>query len=115
MNVLWEAGEEIKPPRTCFLDFPLGCPAGKPHEASQQREILRAALKLAPDFAPEHWEMKSLPFQWSADGSRAWEKEVDELYRDGGIHIVAQHRKAHKTQGESLVGREREFAIKCNC
>src|ERR1700680_923320 len=28
MSVLWEAGEEIKPPRTCFLDFPLGCTAG---------------------------------------------------------------------------------------
>jgi D-proline reductase (dithiol) PrdB len=115
MNVLWEAGEEIKPPRTCFLDFPLGCPAGKPHEAGQQREILRSALKLAPDFDPEHWEMKSLPFQWSTDGSRAWEKEVDELYRDGGINIAVNHVKAHKTQGESLVGREREFAVKCNC
>jgi D-proline reductase (dithiol) PrdB len=115
MNVLWEAGEEIKPPRTCFLDFPLGCPAGKPHEAGQQREILRSALKLAPDFDPEHWEMKSLPFQWSSDGSRAWEKEVDELYRAGGINIAVQHGKAHKTQGESLVGREREFAVKCNC
>jgi D-proline reductase (dithiol) PrdB len=115
MNVLWEAGEEIKPPRTCFLDFPLGCPAGKPHEASQQREILRAALKLAPDFDPENWEMKSLPFQWSPDGSRAWENEVDDLYRDGGINIAVQHGKAHDTKGESLVGREREFAIKCNC
>ena len=39
MNVLWEAGQEMKPPRTCFLDFPLGCPAGKPHESVQQREI----------------------------------------------------------------------------
>ncbi len=115
MNVLWEAGEEIKPPRTCFLDFPLGCPAGKPHEARQQREILRAALQLAPDFDPEHWEMKPLPFQWSADGSRAWEKEVDALYREGGINIAVQHGKAHETKGESLVGREREFAVKCNC
>jgi len=115
MNVLWEAGEEIKPPRTCFLDFPLGCPAGKPHEARQQREILRSALQLAPAFDPKHWGIKSLPFQWSPDGSRAREKEVDELYRDGGINIAVQHGKAHDTQGESLVGHEREFAVKCNC
>jgi len=115
INVLWESGQEMKPPRACFLDFPLGCPAGKPGEAAQQRDILRAALQLAPTFDPARWEMKTLPFQWSADGSRAWEKEVDELYRNGGMSIVLQHIQAHKAEGESLVGREREFAIRCNC
>lgn len=115
MNVLWEAGQEMKPPRTCFLDFPLGCPAGKPHESAQQREILRAALKLAGEFDPDNWEMKTLPFQWSPDGRRDWEKEVDELYRNGGMEVVLKHIAAHKSKGESLVGREREFAIKCNC
>jgi len=115
MNTLWEAAQEMKAPRTCFLDFPLGCPAGKPHEPAQQRDILRAALKLAPEFNPEHWEARTLPFQWSADGSRAWEQDVDELYRNGGIKIVMQHHGAHKVQGESIVGREREFAAKCNC
>lgn len=115
MNVLWEAGEEIKPPRTCFLDFPLGCPAGKPHQAKQQRDILRAALDLAPQFAPNHWEMRALPFQWSADGSRDWEREVDNLYRNSGIGTVLSHRREHDRQGEILMGREREFAVKCNC
>jgi hypothetical protein len=56
-----------------------------------------------------------MPFQWSADGSRAWEQEVDNLYRNGGIDVVLKHLAAHKIRGESLVGREREFAIKCNC
>ena len=115
MNVLWESGQEMKPPRACFLDFPLGCPAGKPHEHAQQREILRAALKLAPEFDPDRWELKALPFQWSRDGSRAWEKEVDDLYRNGGMSIVLKHIQAHQAEGESLMGREREFAIKCNC
>jgi D-proline reductase (dithiol) PrdB len=115
MSVLLEAAEEAKPPRTCFLDFPLGCPAGRPHEAEQQRKILRSALKLAPDFDGLPWHIKSLPFQWSPDGSRAWEEEVSELYRNGGLNIVMAHRDAHHQQGESLVGREREFAIRCNC
>ncbi len=115
MNVLWEAGQEMKPPRTCFLDFPLGCPAGKPQESAQQCEILRTALKLAAEFKPESWEMKTLPFQWSPDGSRDWEKEVDELYRNGGMQVVLKHVAAHKAEGESLVGHEREFAIRCNC
>jgi D-proline reductase (dithiol) PrdB len=115
MSVLLESAEEAKPPRTCFLDFPLGCPAGKPHEAEQQREILRSALKLAPDFDGQPWHIKSLPFQWSSDGSRAWEDEVSDLYRNGGLKVVLAHREAHHQQGESLVGREREFAIRCNC
>jgi len=115
MSVLLEAAEEAKPPRTCFLDFPLGCPAGRPHEAEQQREILRSALKLAPEFDGQPWHIKSLPFQWSPDGSRAWEEEVSDLYRNGGLKIVMAHRDAHHQQGESLVGREREFAIRCNC
>jgi D-proline reductase (dithiol) PrdB len=115
MSVLLEAAEETKPPRTCFLDFPLGCPAGKPHEAAQQREILRTALKLAGDFDGQPWHIKSLPFEWSPDGSRAWEEEVSDLYRNGGLKIVLAHRDEHHARGESLVGREREFAIRCNC
>jgi D-proline reductase (dithiol) PrdB len=115
MSVLLEAAEEVKPPRTVFLDFPLGCPAGKPHAAAQQCDILRSALKLAPEFDGQPWHIKSLPFEWSADGSRAWEEEVSNLYRDGGLKIVMAHRDEHHRQGESLVGREREFAIRCNC
>jgi D-proline reductase (dithiol) PrdB len=115
MSVLLEAAEEAKPPRTCFLDFPLGCPAGRPHQAEQQRAILRSALGLASEFDGQPWHIKSLPFHWSSDGSRAWEEEVSDLYRDGGLKIVLAHRDEHHMQGESLVGREREFAIRCNC
>lgn len=115
MSVLLEAAEETKPPRTCFLDFPLGCPAGRPHQSEQQRDILRTALQLAPTFDGQPWHIASLPFQWSPDGSRAWEEEVSDLYRNGGLKIVLAHREAHHARGESLVGREREFAIRCNC
>jgi len=115
ISTLWEISEANKPPRTCFLDFPLGCPAGKPHQIEQQREILRTALKLAPQFDPEHWEIKTLPFQWSADGSRAWEEEVRQLYLNGGFAMAKSHIDAHRQKGDSLAGREREFAIKCNC
>jgi D-proline reductase (dithiol) PrdB len=115
MTLLWETSMANKPPRTCFLDFPLGCPAGKPHEPAQQREILRAALNLASEFDPQRWEIKTLPFQWSKDGSRDWEEEVKDLYRNGGLAMVAVHRAAHQKLGESLAGREREFAMKCNC
>jgi hypothetical protein len=115
MSVLWEASENFKPPRTCFLDFPPGCPAGRPHQPTQQREILRAALNMAPSFTDGHWQMKTLPFQWQADGRRDWEAEVYELYRGGGISTVLAHQAAHRAQGDALAGHEREFVIKCNC
>jgi len=91
------------------LDFPIGCPEGKPNEPEQQREILRAALREAPPFS-EPWRIHELPFQWSPDGSRDWEEIVKDLYRKG-VETVA----AHRARGESLAGREREFAIRCNC
>ncbi|MEX0805657.1 MAG: hypothetical protein WD688_20420 [Candidatus Binatia bacterium] len=103
----------FKPPRTAFLDFPLGCPAGKPNEPELQRNILRAALAATPLFA-EPWTIVQLPFQWSQDGSRDWEESVRELYRKG-LATVTSHVADHQTLGESLLDQEKEFAIRCNC
>jgi D-proline reductase (dithiol) PrdB len=113
MSTLWEASMSFKPPRTIFLDFPLGCPAGKPNEPDLQREILRAALSAAPFFS-EPWKIVELPFQWSKDGNRDWEEDVRELYRKG-LATVTAHVADHQTSGESLLNREEEFAIRCNC
>jgi D-proline reductase (dithiol) PrdB len=114
-SVLWEMSAAVKPPRTSFLDFPLGCPAGKPHEPAQQRDILRRVFESAPAFDEKSWAMNVLPFQWSAGGDRGWEHTTDELYRNGGLAITARHMDAHALVGESLVGHERAFAVKCNC
>jgi len=103
----------FKPPRTVFLDFPLGCPAGKPNEPELQRMILRAALDVAPHFG-EPWRIAQLPFQWSEDGNRDWEERVRELYRKG-LGTVVAHVADHRARGESLVGQEKEFAVRCNC
>jgi D-proline reductase (dithiol) PrdB len=114
-SVLWEMSEAVKPPRTSFLDFPLGCPAGKPFAAEQQRAILRDVFARAPGFDGRSWSMPVLPFQWNADGSRDWERITDDLYRNGGLAITAAHMAAHAAVGESLLGNERAFAIRCNC
>lgn len=114
-STLWEMTAAVKPPRPCFLDFPLGCPAGKPHEPAQQRDILRRVFELAPSFEREIWEMKPLPFRWTPDGDRDWERVTDELYRNGGVTITDRHMNAHAAVGESLIGNERAFAIRCNC
>lgn len=113
MSTLWEVSLAFKPPRTVFLDFPLGCPAGKPHEPEMQRAILRSALAAAPEFGAA-WRMKTLPFQWSADGKRQWEEEVKELYRRG-LSTVSRHVADHQAIGESLLDKEKEFSIRCQC
>ncbi len=113
MSCLWEVSQAFKPPRTVFLDFPLGCPAGKPNEADLQRDILRAALIAAPQFG-DPWKMVELPFQWSADGNRDWEETVRNDYRCG-LGVVTAHVADHQARGESVLGREKDLTIRCNC
>lgn len=103
----------FKPPRTAFLDFPLGCPAGKPNEPEQQREILKTVLKEAFDYR-EPWKLIELPFQWSPDGNREWEETVRNMYRNSKATLIA-HKADHGLKGSSLVGRETEFTIRCKC
>lgn len=115
MSTLYEVTEAYKPPRPVFLDFPIGCPGGKPHQIEQQRDIARAVLAEAPTFDAEaEYRLHELPFQWSADGSRDWEEQLRDLYR-AGAETVASHGVDHQAKGESLPGNERAFAIRCNC
>jgi hypothetical protein len=113
LSTVWEITAAVKPPRACFLDFPIGCPAGKPHEPELQRQILRTVLAQAPKFG-DNWSMFEMPFQWSEDGSRAWEEELKTIYRQG-LQTVNAHVADHIRRGQSLVGREKEFVIRCNC
>jgi len=80
LTTLRRQAESVKPPRATFLDFPLGCPGGKPGKHNQQREIVRAALETGAA-APAEWDLHPLPFRWSEDGNRDWENLVVDLYR----------------------------------
>ena len=71
----------FKPPRTAFLDFPLGCTVGKPNKPEQRREILKTVLKEAAYYR-EPWKLMKLPFQWSPGGNRDWQETVRKIYRN---------------------------------
>ena len=47
-----------------FLNYPLGNPAGRPHDAENQREVLRAGLKLLEQATGP--AIVDLPYRWSA-------------------------------------------------
>ena len=51
-------------PRQVFLNYPLGNPAGRPHDPENQRNVLRAGLKLLED-AEEPGIIVDLPYRWS--------------------------------------------------
>jgi len=53
-------------PRQIFLNYPLGNPAGRPHDPENQRDVLRAGLKLLED-ADRPGIIVDLPYVWSAN------------------------------------------------
>ncbi len=56
-------------PRQIFLNYPLGNPAGRPHDPDNQREVLLAGLKLLAE-ADKPGIIVDLPDVWS--DSTAW-------------------------------------------
>lgn len=54
---------QVRPPRSVFLNHPMGNPFGRPHDVEQQREILRAALALV-ERADEAGVLVDLPYEW---------------------------------------------------
>jgi D-proline reductase (dithiol) PrdB len=56
-------------PRQIFLNYPLGNPAGRPHDPDNQREVLGAGLKLLEE-ADQPGIIADLPYVWS--DSTAW-------------------------------------------
>ncbi len=56
-------------PRQIFLNYPLGNPAGRPNDPENQRDVLRAGLKLLEE-ADKPGIIIDLPYVWTE--SKAW-------------------------------------------
>jgi hypothetical protein len=57
---------QVKPPRTVFVNFPMGNTFGRPFDANQQRAILRDSLH-ALETIQRGGEIIDLPYEWSAE------------------------------------------------
>lgn len=57
---------QVRPPRTVFVNFPMGNPFGKPFDKVQQRTILLDALH-ALESIKRGGEMIDLPYQWDVE------------------------------------------------
>ena len=60
--------ESAQPPRTLFVDYPLGHTAGKAFDATDQMNIISAAFK-AFETIDSAGQVVTLPVQWSKDQS----------------------------------------------
>lgn len=53
----------VRPPRSVFVNHPMGNPFGRPGEVKLQREILQRALALAADCRAAG-TIEDLPYDW---------------------------------------------------
>lgn len=64
--------QAVKPPRSVFLNFPLGHQTGKPHRPELQRRIVCDALR-AFETISRPGEIVELPYVWDP-ADRTWEE-----------------------------------------
>ncbi len=70
--------QAVKPPRSVFVNFPLGHQTGKPHQPELQRSIILDAFRALETIATPG-TIVTLPYVWD-DSDDSWE---DREYRPG--------------------------------
>ena len=65
--------EAVRPPRSVFLDYPLGSTCGGPFDPANQRSVVLAGLRLL-ETGRTPGEIVDLPFGWSAD--ETWKRLI---------------------------------------
>ena len=78
--------EAVKPPRSVFVNFPLGHQTGKPHEPDLQRSIVRDALR-AMETIDSPGTIVTLPYVWD-EYDDSWE---DREYRRGYLRAYTRN------------------------
>ena len=53
---------QVKPPRSAFVDFPLGHNFGKPNDVGRQTSILKDVFRVLLEAGPG--ELIDLPYEW---------------------------------------------------
>ncbi len=88
MSSALDITQAVKPPRSVFVNFPLGHQTGKPHDPALQRSILRDAFG-ALETMTGPGAVVTLPYVWDDKGD-GWEEQE---YRPG--YLPAYSRTAH--------------------
>ena len=73
--------ESVKPPRSVFVNFPLGHTTGKPFDRELQMKIIKDAFDALKSIK-EPGTIIDLPYQWE-EGDDSWEREVERQMMGG--------------------------------
>ena len=71
----WSITQAVNPPRSVFVDYPLGHTAGRPNDSTEQRQIIVEALTFAGD-AKAPGAMLDLGLSWNPTGDQTWKDHV---------------------------------------
>lgn len=112
MSTFIDIAEAYKPPRAAVVDYPVGSPCGRTNDPEHQRQTLRTALQSVP-LDVESRQLVELDLPYQLDGGRDWIEKTLENYR-ARFDVVIENAVAHEPS-ESIVGKEEEFAIRCDC
>ncbi len=72
----------VRPPRSLFVNFPMGNPFGPPGDADQQRRILRDALELF-DSTVEPGLIVDAPYRWGEDFTATVDRTLGAMVPSG--------------------------------
>ncbi|MGH7935300.1 MAG: hypothetical protein ACREQN_19335 [Candidatus Binataceae bacterium] len=61
-----DLSSQVRPPRTAFVNFPMGNPFGRPFDAVQQRAVLLDALHVI-ESVKIGGELIDLPYEWGGE------------------------------------------------
>jgi hypothetical protein len=95
--------EYVGVPRFLFSDFPLGNPAGRPHDQDSQDFTLELALRVL-DSAPAPRSTVQSPLRWNADP--AWKLDYSNIARLSSEEIA--RRRAEFDRGKEIAKRLRD-------
>jgi hypothetical protein len=71
---------QVRPPRSVFVNFPMGNPFGRPFDAAMQRRILRDALQLAAT-AGQPGVLLDLPYEWGENFATSFDALASAMTR----------------------------------
>ena len=91
LTAAYSITKAVNPPRSAFVDVPLGYTAGRPHEPEFQRELLRGAFAAAESIQVPG-TIVDTGMNWSDDDS--WKEEATSGLNNGVASAEGDSRQA---------------------
>lgn len=73
----------VRPPRSLFVNYPMGNPFGRPDDVAEQRQILSDALSLF-ETATEPGVIVDAPYVWGEDFTSVVDRTLGAMVPGGG-------------------------------